>query len=278
MRLWVLSIVFIAGCSTAQKDRGKAERLVRAGEILREQKKYMGAARLFSQAIKADPSFGRAHLALGLEYLRTNERFDEALSQFEKALDCNPELWQAKQGKVNAYKGKGNIKAAVKIQKQLVEKFPQKAEMHNNLGSLFLEHKLWHKAESCFREALRLRPGYGKALAGLGIVYEKTGRSKKAIRTLEKAVEAQPQDSSLRLRLASVLLAEKKLEAAKEQIQKVLKVEPRNGVAYHRLAEVLIAEGRMDKAKAVARRALIHGCRLSPSLQTELWKEPQSTQ
>lgn len=266
------------GCAQSGANRTDALRLLEWGYALRSEGDQMGAARAFAAAVRADPRFGRAHLELGLQYLRGGRvlgyvggELEKAEAAFRTALDCDPSLWEARQYLVVALAEGGRIEEALVLQKALALSVADRPEVHNNLGDLLLRVRSWSQAEASFRTALELQPDYPLALGGLGTALWRGGRIRDGITALRAAVAALPPDHTvLGLELARALSAEGLHGEADAQARRVLKVEPENPLVYHVLAEIHAAHGDKEAAAAYAREAMVRGSALSPELRDQL--------
>lgn len=75
-------------------------------------------------------------------------------------------------------------------------------EMHTKMGEMkFLIGKP-REAESSYRAALKLKPGYAPAYAGLSDMYEAQGASDKAVAVLQAGLKANPQSNAIKKKLA----------------------------------------------------------------------------
>ncbi|HAK95955.1 MAG TPA: hypothetical protein DCM87_13425 [Planctomycetes bacterium] len=260
----------LAGCAGTEGNREEAQKRLKAGYLLREREDFGGAARAFAAAINQDPSFGQAHMELGIEYLRYGLRLEDAAKEFARAAALDPSLWMASQYRVLALYGLGDKKGALAAQKALVQREPGRAEVHNNYGDLLLKERRWEDAARCFRKALELKSPYPLARGGLGIALWQGGNVEEGIEHLRAAAADLPRRVSLRLELARALLAHNRPAEAAAEAEAAREVEPDNGLVYHILAEVRLAQGDRDAAAAMAREARVRRCELSAELRAKL--------
>ena len=230
----------------------------------------MEAARSFAGAVALDPDYARAHLELGVEYLRAGVRLEDAIAEFRKALDLDPSLWQAKHHLADALRLTGDVDGALKVQRSLAADRPSWPQAHNNLGYLLLEKKKYAEAERCFREALKLKPDYALARGGLGTALWREGRLKEGISTLKEAIAELPDRVLLRVELSRALLAAGRTEEALSEVLSARELEPQNCLVYHQLAEVYVRAGDLHKARSAAQKAVLYGCKLSDDLRDKL--------
>jgi tetratricopeptide (TPR) repeat protein len=92
----------------------------------------------------------------------------------------------------------------------------------------YLAAQQYDKAESEYREVLRLAPEDASALRQLGIIYVDQAQLLKAYPLLKKFLELQPDDLEIQAKLGTILLAGGALAEAREAAQQVLEKQPDN--------------------------------------------------
>jgi predicted O-linked N-acetylglucosamine transferase (SPINDLY family) len=103
--------------------------------------------------------------------LREQDRLDEAIVEYRRALELKPD-------------------------------FP---EALNNLGAALAEQGCLDEAETAYRHALQLQPGHLKARNNLGGALERQGRLDEAIAEYRKALELKPEDARVQSNLVYAL-------------------------------------------------------------------------
>jgi len=76
----------------------------------------------------------------------------------------------------------------------VLDKSPNKARGHNNLGIYYHQSKSYEQAVRELKEALRLEPHYYDAHFNLGVVYQKIGLHNQAIVQYREALHPKPKD------------------------------------------------------------------------------------
>jgi tetratricopeptide (TPR) repeat protein len=107
-----------------------------------------------------------AHYGLG-EDLGDQGRTDEAMSQFQLALDINPQCPQAAYGMGNALMLKGDTDRAIAEYQTAIQAQPDHYKAYNNLGNAFMHIGKVAEAISCFKKALEIQPGSATAQKNL---------------------------------------------------------------------------------------------------------------
>jgi tetratricopeptide (TPR) repeat protein len=113
--------------------------------------KAIGAAKA---SIDADATYTAAHVQLGYLLIEKNA-LDEAMHQFDKALELSPNSHQAKTGKGIIYSRKGDFKAAESILRQALLLNPEPVRTHFELGVIYETQGELDKALAEFKEGIR---------------------------------------------------------------------------------------------------------------------------
>ncbi|MBE0616310.1 MAG: redoxin domain-containing protein, partial [Proteobacteria bacterium] len=120
------------------EERKIAERDLEKARLLLKHKmadKALGAAR---EAVKADPTYVEAQVALGQLLLDVSEEnADEALGHFEKALELAPKDGDAKSGLARVKSIKGDSEGAAKILEDAVKLNPKPEKLYYDLGRVY---------------------------------------------------------------------------------------------------------------------------------------------
>ncbi len=108
---------------------------------------------------------------------------------------------------------------------------PDRPEVLNNLGVLYLQQNRFEEAKALFAKAISRSPSYARAHLNLaGAMWGLEDRNG-ALMEAREAVSLDPSDVSARLTLASFLLAQGQKTEASEQARRVLLLDPENAQA-----------------------------------------------
>jgi len=116
----------------------------------------------FQKALEINPNYGEAHMNLGITLLQKG-RVDEAMPEFQKALEIDPKLVQAHNNLGWVFLQKGKLDEAIVQFQKTLEIDPGIAQAHNNLGNALLQKGRVDETIAQFHEALRLKPDYTAA-------------------------------------------------------------------------------------------------------------------
>ena len=187
---------------------------------------YQSLETLWTDTLAQNPECWMAHGNLG-ETLVKEGRMDEAMAQFQKALEIKPNYVQA----------------------------------HNNLGIVLVKKGREDEGIAEYEKALAINPNYAEARYNLGIALVKKGRLDEAMAQYKKALEIDPNYVAARCNLGLALAQKGQLDAAIAQFQKAVEINPDYLDAHNNLGVAFAQKGRMDEAIAQFQEAV----RLDPN-------------
>jgi tetratricopeptide (TPR) repeat protein len=170
---------------------------------------------LWEDAVAKSPNKARPHIALGAALTYVG-RTEEAIVEFQKAIQLNPMAGGAYLNLGYVYHKQGRFEEAIQAYKKAMAMTPRlAAECHNNLGTAYLLQGRKQEAIKEFELALQVRPGYARPYFELGTIYEEDENIDKAIDCMEKAARTEPE--FVPIYQALIRLYEKKGLAEKSQ-------------------------------------------------------------
>ena len=146
--------------------------------------------------IKSVNDLGVVQLKLG--------HYDEAITQFKKALEIDPLYTLGPVLSGNIYTDAENYQDKIKEFQKVIEMNREYARAHNYLGLAYLQQKSFSIAKQSLLESIKINPKYAKAHNNLGVLYEEMGETAKAIERYQMAHKVNPNasDSLFNLGLA----------------------------------------------------------------------------
>jgi len=137
------------------EERKTAERHLEKARLLLKRKMADKAVAAAQEAVAADPTYPEAQVTLG-EYLLdlSDERADEALAHFEKALALSPKDVGAKVGVARVKGIKGDYEGAAEILLSAAKLNPKPEKLYYELGQVYERAGQFEKAVGAYRKAL----------------------------------------------------------------------------------------------------------------------------
>ncbi len=185
-------------------------------------------------AVRMDPKNAEAWYGLGrIRY--TQQRFQDAVDCFERALVLDPRSVKAKNNLGLSYEGLNRTDDATSAYRNAIN---------------------WQQASSHPSE---------QPLLNLGIVLLHQGKLPEAEQLLTQAATIAPRDSNIREQLGHLYLQTNELQKAQSQFEQAIALNPKSPALHFLLGRVYRAEGEEEKAKAeFARSEELSGYRSTP--------------
>lgn len=178
---------------------------------------YRRAIKILSQ--KHD--LAMAHNSLGV-VLKQQAKFDEAATQFRKAISLKPDF----------------------------------AEVYGNLANVLLEKHSPEDAVACFQKALSIKPDFAEAYSGLGKVLLKQGRREDAIACFKRALSIAPLDADSHCNLGDAYYLQGNFDAAMDGYRNAISLKPDLEKAHCMLSELYWKKGMLEDALSSGHRAI----------------------
>jgi TolB-like protein/Flp pilus assembly protein TadD len=109
-------------------------------------------------AISLQPDLPDAHVALGLYYYFGYRQYEQALVEFARALQLQPNNTQALEYSGYVHRRLGQWQTCVAELKKALETDPRNADVAGNLGQTYVLMREWNEAERTCRNALSFDP------------------------------------------------------------------------------------------------------------------------
>jgi tetratricopeptide (TPR) repeat protein len=178
--------------SFEKRFENDTNRLVQIGFFYVQIEAPLEAVRILEQTVKLAPGDHRAHNALGSAYL-INLRLNDALAEFERALELN----------TNDEFANLNI-----------------ANILRSLGD-------FERAEQAYRKHIKLKDKDSEAHGGLAITLFALGRNEQAQREMQIAMEIDSNDYRILTQLAFFFLNRRRTDMARPLIDRAARIVPR---------------------------------------------------
>ncbi len=117
---------------------------------------------------------------------------------------------------------KGDGAAALNCLRDAIEEFPDVEQFRLTLAGTLFDMKRYEDSERRCRELLAMNPKYTRVVILLGEIREKQGRLAEAGEFYDRALKLEPENVSLRIKYAELLIAQKKYDQAVVTYNQVL--------------------------------------------------------
>ena len=236
--LLVFSLIISCASKNLEEQKALADASRNLGEAYLREGKIRHALKELKKAEKLNPNDYILQDDLGLAYFYL-ENQDRAIFHFKKALAIKDDYTPARNNLGNAYAANKEWKKAIEQYKIAIEDllygtphFP-----YSNLGLVYYETREYELAEKYYYKALKLEPGFDRALYGLGKTYVAMGRVPEAIVKLEKAAEVAPESPAVHFELANAYALDRQYQKAYNAYHKAAMLSPDTPMADKALRE-----------------------------------------
>jgi tetratricopeptide (TPR) repeat protein len=196
-----------------------------------------------------------AHYNLGNALVKHGE-LDEAVAQFQKSVEIQPDLFKPHYNLANALFKQGRFDDAIIQYRKALEIEPDNVEALNNLGNALAMTGADAKAIAEYQKAVALQPNYSDARCDLGHVLLKLGRLDEAVAQFQQAVAIKPDDPDLRNDLGKSLLMKNDFDGAMSCFEKTTPMSPDPLVRWRLVGDNFLKQEDWDAAIICYRQAI----------------------
>jgi len=187
------------------------------------------------------------HVDLGIERLDQGQ-LDEAIAEFEGAIQLDPEDAVAHYNLGLAYHGQGQLDEAVAEYQEAIRLNPDLSDAHTNLGAAYTDQGQADKAIAEYTEAIRLNPDDDSAHHNLGLVYAEQGKADEAIAEYQEAIRINPNKADAHYNLGRVYYRVDMLDEAIVEWKEAIRIDPEDSMTHNNLGRAYFDQGRADEA------------------------------
>ncbi|MBB5327939.1 FG-GAP-like repeat-containing protein [Tunturiibacter gelidoferens] len=187
------------------------------------------------------------YLAFGIAF--SGYGHDQAAqSAFLRAIDADPNNQLAWFNVGTTYLNRKLYTEARKYLTEATRLNPQDSDAWNNLGTVSGSEQRYDEALGDFRHAALANPHHANAIENMMRIYQFQNRAAEAQKTLEELIATAPGVAQLHLDLSITLVAQNDLKRAREELETSIRLDPSNPDATNNLGAVLLRLGMTDEA------------------------------
>ncbi len=204
----------------------------------RQCRMYRDTETLWRWTISRNPGSWMAYNNLGTALLKTG-RVDEAITQFNRALEIQPDYAVAHNNLGNALLRLGRTADSYAHLEKALEFDPSNVEAHNNMGNTLVQMGRTDEAAAHYNKAVEIDPRYVQAHNNLGALFLQTGRVEDSVAHLQTALAMEPENADAHNNLANTLMRMGQFDDALTHYNKALELRPSDVSAQNNLAWLL---------------------------------------
>ena len=245
-------------------------------------KRYQEAGKRFTNVIQQSPETAEAYSGRGLTYLSTGE-LDNALADFNKAIELNHRYAEAYNGRSAVYRGKGDFDNALADSNKAIQLYPndpkgyhgrglahlyknnfgnaiadfsktialglKAPELYNLLSSAYFSKGDFDNAIAMLNEGIRLDPNHAPSYSARGAAYSFKGDFDNAIANLNEAIRLDPEFAEAYYTRGLTYDSKGELNRAIKEYTKVIALKPNHVSSYYNRGEAWLHLQEWGKAK-----------------------------
>ena len=239
--LFLVAVMMAAG-TQAQS----AKQYYKAGEDFLNVANFEDAIDQFTKAIEIDPDYDKAYIARASAYEKLNN-YKAAAEDFERAIvfdEKNHELYYM--AGYAYYKVKNNQASLANLNKA-VEKKSNYLEAYQVRSQVYLQLERYEEALEDCKKCLRLKENE-QNYYNLAQVYEQLGMLDDAEQAYRRSISKNSKVTKTHLALANLLYAKENYTSAMASVNNLLRIEPKNIEGILLQAELYSKQGNFPKA------------------------------
>ena len=236
---------------TVSRGNADARVLRKYIELLKQKGDLVNYIHHLERYVELNPEDASALNELGVARWQ-QERFDEAIALFEKAVSYNGNHPDHIKNLADAYLSQEEFQKAIPLYVYLIQKYPQDSEAYQRLAMLYIENGDYESARLLLDKALEYHPedrylqDWRRLLdtprVYLAYQFINAGELDTARALLEEELTENPDQLAARLGLGSVLFQQKNYLAAKHIYQQTLTKYPDNAESLFYLAKIQLLQ------------------------------------
>jgi predicted Zn-dependent protease len=144
----------------------------------------------------------------------------------------------------------GSFDEAEALYKQILERLPDMAEIHYNLGHVYVKKNDMVSAEAEFRKVVELKPEQSAAYVALAAMLETQNKVQEASELLLTAAPSFEQDAKFQFLLGTTCINGGKNKEGGDALRKALALDPNLNEAHFHLGTLAVGENKVPEAVA----------------------------
>lgn len=227
--------------------------LATLGLLCAKLQKYVEAEAFYQRALNLLPGNPELLLNLGLAYFK-NSQLKQAVPVFAQVVKLQPENQQALTLLGICYYGLGDFRNAV----PLLEQSPERASdsMREMLTRAYLWTKQLEKAEKELTELTRNSPDSASVHVLMAEALDSSGRPDAAIQQFQAALRINDTDPNVHFGLGYMYWKKRNDASAEAEFRRELQIDPANAHAMTYLADIELRRGQTEDAARLLRKAI----------------------
>lgn len=164
--------------------------------------------------------------------------FTRARQHLEKALELDPDFYEARYELGVTCQLQGDLEGAVSAYRSAMEMMPEDVRLYVNLAHIAVKKEEYGQAESDLRSGLKIDPNYEDAWFLLGHIYYRQSRFREAGQCYQALVGLSPENKEAIKWLARSCHQLKDYQGARKHWERTLELDPTDSSAIQQLSKL----------------------------------------
>jgi tetratricopeptide (TPR) repeat protein len=252
---WCLLLGFSVAFNLLASVGRRADAASDLGVVFERAGRMNEAIKQYERALELDPDFARAHNYLGNALVQVG-RLPDAIEHYEQAVRIRPDFVHARNNLGNALAQAGRLPEAIAQFDQALRIKPDSADAHNNLAGVLVGLGRTAEAVDHYEQAIRFKPDFAEAYNNLGVALIGLGKVREAAANYEQAVRFKPDFAEAHYNLGVALIGLGRPGDAAGHFEQALRINREYVEAHTGLGLAFEQLGRMREAKQQYEQAL----------------------
>jgi tetratricopeptide (TPR) repeat protein/serine/threonine protein kinase len=216
---------------------------------------YDDALRYYTASAACRPRNAHTQKAIG-QVLQGKHAFADAIAAFSRAIELDPDLWEAWFYRGRCQLKMGHRDLALADFNHVIERLPNDAVARNHRGAAYKHLREYEPALADFNKAIDLDPQDSTGWNNRATIYEDLREFEKALADLDKAVSLNPQSALAWANRGWALVNLRQTDRALTDLNRSIELNPLGGTALASRAGVYADLGQFDRALVDLNEAL----------------------
>lgn len=217
---------------------------------------YVEAESALRKAIASDPKNAEYITNLGTCLLK-QDRIEDAIAQYEAAIQIDIDNKEARIGLANALHEKNDPEASIAYFEDAVRRAPEAPGPLSHLGKALIDAKKYKEAVGVLLKSLQMQINFAPAHTNLGIAFQEMNMLNDALECHKTSLMLDPTDIYAQNKIADTYIKQKEYDKANEHYARVIELAPKDPNSYTKLASSYFTnQERYEDAMELFDRAL----------------------
>jgi protein O-mannosyl-transferase len=250
-----LDEAFDSFAKAAEIKRDFALAYDRMGQVLYLKKDYGGAIKMYDKALEFHSGLPEIYTDMGNVFFARSD-YDRADEYYTKSLELNSKVFEPFFNSCVIKEKIGTTEDAVECYLSCADKFKNRPEMMNNIGSIMFRKGRLKEAESYFLKALEIDDCFSDVHYNLALLYLKLNRPEKALKHYDISKKKFIDNFNTLNKICAMLGNNKKLDEAVECYKQILVNRPKSAIDNFQLGIILLRKNLKKEAEPYFKKAL----------------------